>query len=114
MFKKRDDKVMVECYRCGRNITEEVIFCPYCGAKQRSSIEVIEKNFLKTEEPANVRATQSIKKDVSKEAKNKTPEADKKGLDLKQVVLWVILIIVGVSFFALAIKYWNEFSKMLP
>jgi hypothetical protein len=42
------DYGMPECYRCGKGIGK-VIFCPFCGAKQRSGLEMYKAKDKKQE-----------------------------------------------------------------
>jgi hypothetical protein len=40
--------VMAECYRCGKGIGK-VVYCPFCGAKQRSGLEMYKAKDKKQE-----------------------------------------------------------------
>jgi hypothetical protein len=109
---------MAECYRCGKQI-DVVVYCPFCGAKQRSSLEMYKDG--KTEKPpkavaeknqANpVPAIDEIKSEPpmpSKEAVTPQKSASRNFVIGKDIALWIIFIIVFFAFIFAVMKFWQD------
>gem|GEM_PF-6667691 len=127
---------MAECYRCGKKI-EVVVYCPYCGAKQRSSIEMYNEEKKATQDTKTHQVTPAIheseKTDIPPKAAEallsgtkekaplitvQTPESAQAApakpsfIIGKDVALWIVFAVVFIAFILAVVRFWQDIVIM--